>query len=89
MSLTGWRIGGTISLNEITQATSGIRETVWLVISVSVLLALVLIYFNIASILKPLIRLRKATERIAGGDLSEDIGKFRGMRSACWPGISA
>ncbi|WP_342547806.1 methyl-accepting chemotaxis protein [Paenibacillus sp. FSL P2-0089] len=76
--LTGWRIGGTISLNEITQATSGIRETVWLVISVSVLLALVLIYFNIASILKPLIRLRKATERIAGGDLSEDIGEFRG-----------
>ncbi|WP_339311910.1 methyl-accepting chemotaxis protein [Paenibacillus sp. FSL M7-0896] len=76
--LTGWRIGGTISLNEITQATSDIRETVWLVISVSVLLALVLIYFNIASILKPLIRLRKATERIAGGDLSQDIGEFRG-----------
>ncbi|NQX47091.1 methyl-accepting chemotaxis protein [Paenibacillus tritici] len=75
--LTGWRIGGTISLNEITRATSDIRETVWLVISVSVLLALVLIYFNVSSILKPLLRLRRATERIAGGDLSQDIGDFR------------
>ncbi|WP_405104958.1 methyl-accepting chemotaxis protein [Paenibacillus sp. FSL K6-1217] len=76
--LTGWRIGGTISLNEITEATRDIRETVWLVLSVSVLLALVLIYFNISSILKPLIRLRSATEKIAGGDLSQDIGSFRG-----------
>lgn len=72
--LTGWRIGGTISKSEITGATSDIRETVWIVISVSVLLALVLIYLNISSILKPLVRLRRATERIAGGDLSQDIG---------------
>lgn len=75
--LTGWRIGGTISKNEITRATSDIRETVFIVISVSVLLALVLIYFNVSSILKPLMRLRRATELIAGGDLSQDIGDFR------------
>lgn len=75
--LTGWRIGGTISKNEITRATSDIRETVFIVISVSVLLALVLIYLNVSSILKPLVRLRRATELIAGGDLSQDIGDFR------------
>ncbi|OKP85398.1 hypothetical protein A3844_16560 [Paenibacillus helianthi] len=74
--LTGWRIGGTISKNEVTAATSGIRDKALIVISISVLLALVLIYFNVSSILKPLTRLRKATEIIARGDLSEDIGDF-------------
>ncbi|WP_379156945.1 methyl-accepting chemotaxis protein [Paenibacillus sp. sgz5001063] len=74
--LTGWRIGGTISKNEVTAATSGIRDKALIVISISVLLAMVLIYFNVSSILKPLIRLRKATEIIAQGDLSEDIGDF-------------
>ncbi len=75
--LTGWRIGGTISKSEVTAATKGIRDRALIVIAVSVLLALVLIYFNVASILKPLTRLRKATEVIASGDLSEDIGRFR------------
>lgn len=75
--LTGWRIGGTISKDEVTSATEDIRNTVLLVISISVLLALVLIYFNVASILKPLIRLRTATAVIAKGDLSQDIGNFR------------
>ncbi|MBW4082180.1 methyl-accepting chemotaxis protein [Paenibacillus sp. S150] len=74
--LTGWRIGGTISKNEVTAATNGIRDTALLVITISVLLALVVIYFNVSSIVKPLTRLRKATEVIAQGDLSEDIGEF-------------
>lgn len=75
--LTGWRIGGTISIDEVNSATSGIRDTALLVIVVSVLLALVVIYFNIQSILRPLFRLRKATAVIAKGDLSEDMGVFR------------
>lgn len=75
--LTGWRIGGTISKQEVADATAGIRDKVVLVIAVSVLLALVLIYFNVSSIVRPLIRLRKATAAIAKGDLSEDIGVFR------------
>ncbi|WP_052092361.1 methyl-accepting chemotaxis protein [Paenibacillus sp. FSL H7-0357] len=75
--LTGWRIGGTISKQEVADATADIRDKVVLVIAVSVLLALVLIYFNVSSIVRPLIRLRKATAAIAKGDLSEDIGVFR------------
>ncbi|WP_054942339.1 methyl-accepting chemotaxis protein [Paenibacillus ihuae] len=75
--LTGWRIGGTISKSEVSSATSDIRNTAILVIGISVLLALVLIYFNVESILRPLNRLRKATAVIAKGDLSEDIGIFR------------
>ncbi|WNS42569.1 methyl-accepting chemotaxis protein [Paenibacillus sp. MMS20-IR301] len=74
--LTGWRIGGTISKSEVSSATEDIRQTVWLVISVSVLLALFLIYLNVSSILKPLVRLRRATEMISAGDLSQDIGNF-------------
>ncbi|WP_379130099.1 methyl-accepting chemotaxis protein [Paenibacillus sp. sgz500958] len=74
--LTGWRIGGTINKNEVTAATSAIRNTALIVITSSVLLALVLIYFNVRSILSPLLRLRKATEVISRGDLSEDIGSF-------------
>lgn len=75
--LTGWRIGGTISKSEVVSATADIRNTASMVIGISVLLALVLIYFNVESILRPLNRLRKATALIAKGDLSEDIGAFR------------
>lgn len=83
--LTGWRIGGTISVDEVTSATSGIRNTALLVIIVSVLLALIMIYFNIQSILRPLLQLRKATAVIAKGDLSEDIRGSAEMKLACLP----
>jgi methyl-accepting chemotaxis protein len=75
--LTGWRIGGTISKSEVTSATADIRNTAVIVIGISVLLALILIYFNVTSILRPMDRLRRATAVIAKGDLSEDIGAFR------------
>ncbi|WP_410512689.1 methyl-accepting chemotaxis protein [Paenibacillus sp. BR2-3] len=75
--LTGWRIAGTISKDEVVDATKDIRTTAIMVIAISILLALVLIYFNVHSILEPLRRLRKATEVISQGDLSKDIGSFR------------
>lgn len=75
--LTGWRIGGTIDKSEVSGATEEIRQTAFLVIGISVALALILIYINVQSILRPLARLRKATAVIAEGDLSEDIGAFR------------
>lgn len=75
--LTGWRIAGTINKGEVNQATEGIRTTAAVVIAISVLLALVLIYFNVHSILAPIRRLQKATEVISKGDLSEAIGTFR------------
>ncbi|MBY0009357.1 methyl-accepting chemotaxis protein [Paenibacillus typhae] len=75
--LTGWRIGGTIDKSEVSGATEEIRQTAFLVIGISVALALLLIYINVQSILRPLARLRKATAVIAQGDLSQDIGAFR------------
>ncbi|WP_342563407.1 methyl-accepting chemotaxis protein [Paenibacillus sp. FSL R7-0345] len=74
--LTGWRIAGTIDKSEVSGATADIRQTVFLVIGISVVLALLLIYINVQSILRPLGRLRQATAVIAQGDLSEDIGAF-------------
>ncbi|GGF86891.1 methyl-accepting chemotaxis protein McpB [Paenibacillus albidus] len=75
--LTGWRIGGTISQDEVYASTDIIRNTALAVIAVSVLLALFLIYFNVRSILQPLRRLRAATAVIAKGDMSEELGVFR------------
>lgn len=75
--LTGWRIGGTIDKSEVSGATEEIRQTAFVVIGISVALALILIYINVQSILRPLARLRKATAVIAQGDLSEDLGTFR------------
>lgn len=75
--LTGWRIGGTIDKSEVSGATEEIRQTAFLVIGISVALALLLIYINVQSILRPLARLRKATAVIAQGNLSQDIGAFR------------
>lgn len=76
-ALTGWRIAGTISKDEVLTATDDIRNKAFIVIAISVLFALVLIYINVRSILQPIHRLGKATEVIAKGDLSEDIGTFR------------
>ncbi|MBY9077717.1 methyl-accepting chemotaxis protein [Paenibacillus sp. HN-1] len=73
---TGWRIAGTIDKSEISEASVEVRNTVIIVLSLSVLLALVLIVFMIRSLLKPIRRLGHATEVISRGDLSQDIGSF-------------
>ncbi|WP_310551076.1 methyl-accepting chemotaxis protein [Paenibacillus glufosinatiresistens] len=74
---TGWRVGGTISMSEIKEATGGIRDTAIAVVAVSVVIALGLIFLNIRSITRPLERLRAATENISRGDLSKPVGAFR------------
>ncbi|WP_459954302.1 methyl-accepting chemotaxis protein [Paenibacillus pini] len=71
--LTGWKIAAIMDQKEVDQAVSGIRTTVIVVILISVLAALVLIIFNIRSIVNPLGRLSKATERISEGDLREKL----------------
>ncbi|MNM13238.1 Methyl-accepting chemotaxis protein McpB [compost metagenome] len=73
---TGWRIAGTIDKSEISEASVEVRNTVIIVLTLSVLLALVLIVFMIRSLLKPIRRLGQATEVISRGDLSQDIGSF-------------
>lgn len=80
--LTGWKIAGTMYDKEVAGAVSGIRNTVILVISISILAALAIILFNIRSIIKPISALTLATERISKGICGRIWTRRRGMRSA-------
>lgn len=71
--LTGWKIVGSMYEDEIEASAAGIRNAVSIVMVISILAALVIIFLNIRSIIRPIDRLTKATERISQGDLREDI----------------
>ncbi len=71
--LTGWKVAGTLYEAEIQQETVGILWTTLAVIAAMVLVASVLLYFVIRSIVRPLNRLTEGAERIQQGDLTELI----------------
>lgn len=71
--LTGWKLVGGIEMSEITQATRGILYTAIIVITIAILLGALIIYGIIRSIMGPLQQLMSATEKIADGDLTEEI----------------
>ncbi|MNH90665.1 Methyl-accepting chemotaxis protein McpA [compost metagenome] len=71
--LTGWKIIGGIELAEIETATRGILYTTVAVIAAAIILGALLIYGIIRSITVPLRQLMSATEKIADGDLTEEI----------------
>ncbi|MDG0809507.1 methyl-accepting chemotaxis protein [Cohnella rhizosphaerae] len=64
---------GAIELSEISDATRGILYTTIIVIAVTALIGFLLAYGLIRSISAPLKRLMQATERIADGDLTEEV----------------
>jgi methyl-accepting chemotaxis protein len=71
--LTGWKIVGTIDMAEITAATQGILYTTLVVIAIAILLGTLLVFWIIRSITSPLKELMNSTEKIASGDLTEEI----------------
>jgi methyl-accepting chemotaxis protein len=71
--LTGWKIVGSIEMAEIAAATQGILYTTIAVIAVAILLGALLVIWIIRSITSPLKELISVTEKIAGGDLTEEI----------------
>lgn len=71
--LTGWKVMGTIELTEIADATRGILYTTLIVVAATALVGFLLAYWLIRSISAPLKRLMQATERIADGDLTEEV----------------
>ncbi|MFD1175093.1 methyl-accepting chemotaxis protein [Paenibacillus puldeungensis] len=75
--LTGWRIGGTLSQGEVAKETSGIRNTVLLVMLISMLGAGVIVFINVRSVIKPLQRLKHSTKVLGAGDLTEKLDGFR------------
>ncbi|PLT35792.1 chemotaxis protein [Bacillus sp. V5-8f] len=71
--LTGWKVVGTLYNDEITKAAQPISNKTILVLSISLIVGFVLIFFIIASITKPLRSLVTASEKIGQGDLTEEI----------------
>ncbi|TJY42600.1 methyl-accepting chemotaxis protein [Cohnella pontilimi] len=71
--LTGWKIIATIEMSEIAGATQGILYTTLTVIALAIFVGTALIYLIIRSITTPLQNLMYATEKIASGDLTEEI----------------
>ncbi|WEK54629.1 MAG: methyl-accepting chemotaxis protein [Candidatus Cohnella colombiensis] len=71
--LTGWKIIGAIELSEISDATRNILYTTVMVIVISILIGALLLIWILRSITSPLTRLIGATEKIANGDLTEEI----------------
>ncbi|UUZ90289.1 methyl-accepting chemotaxis protein [Paenibacillus sp. P25] len=71
--LTGWKIIGTIELSEITEATRGILYTTLGVIAAAIVIGLLLALWIVKSITVPLKQLMGSTEKIAGGDLTEEV----------------
>lgn len=74
---TGWRIGGTMSQDEVADATEGIRNTALLVVLASVLGAAVIVYMNVRSVVRPLRKLNEATAILGKGDLTQRLDSFR------------
>lgn len=71
--LTGWKLIGTIEMSEIAAATRGILYTTLIVVAVSLALGILLMIWLVRKITVPLERLIGVTERIADGDLTEQI----------------
>ncbi|GGO05605.1 methyl-accepting chemotaxis protein [Saccharibacillus kuerlensis] len=71
--LTGWKIVGVINESEIAAANRGILVTTISVIAAAIVLGMLLTWWVVRSINIPLKRLVGATQRIANGELSEEI----------------
>ncbi|AZK48122.1 methyl-accepting chemotaxis protein [Paenibacillus lentus] len=72
-ALTGWKIGGTIYLSEIDDATKPIIYNTLLTGIVCLLVGFVFIYFMIQSIIKPIRRLKEQAQSVSEGDLTQVI----------------
>ncbi|MBA9085472.1 methyl-accepting chemotaxis protein [Fontibacillus solani] len=75
--ISGWRIGGTISEDEVKEDTKEIRDTAIFVVLASVLAAAVIIFLNVRSVTVPLRKLKEATAVLGKGDLTKRLDSFR------------
>ncbi|NGZ77548.1 methyl-accepting chemotaxis protein [Saccharibacillus alkalitolerans] len=70
---TGWKIVGVINKSEIAAANHGILITTVIIIVAAVVLGMLLTWWVVRSINNPLKKLVRATQKIAGGELSEEV----------------
>lgn len=71
--LTGWKIGGTLYLSEVDEATRPILISTLLTIAGCLVAGIIIVYFLIRSIIKPILKLKEQAVNVSGGDLTQDI----------------
>lgn len=71
--LTGWKIIGAIEMSEVANATKGILYTTIAVIAIAIIIGVMLALWIVRSITTPLKQLIHTTEKIAAGNLTEEI----------------
>jgi methyl-accepting chemotaxis protein len=71
--LTGWKIGGTLYLSEVNEAARPILISTLLTIVGCLVVGIIIVYFLIRSIIKPIIKLKEQAINVSAGDLTQDI----------------
>ncbi|RPJ99126.1 hypothetical protein BSBH6_03957 [Bacillus subtilis] len=71
--LTGWKIGGTMYLDEIHEAAQPVLHLALIVLAAAIILGIIVMTFVIRSITTPLKQLVGSSKRISEGDLTETI----------------
>ncbi|MCM3636677.1 methyl-accepting chemotaxis protein [Sporosarcina luteola] len=71
--LSGWKIGGSLYESEVGNAAAPILKTTTIVIVIALLIGILIVYFVIQSVLRPIQDLRNKAITISHGDLTEEI----------------
>ncbi|MES9689482.1 methyl-accepting chemotaxis protein, partial [Bacillus sp. JJ353] len=71
--LTGWKIGGTMFTDEITDAAQPVFNMAAIVLAAAIVLGGILVYFIVRAISKPLNQLVSSAKSISNGDLTQKI----------------
>lgn len=69
--LTGFKIAGTMSLNEVNQDSNPILKTTFFVIGLFIIIGAIISYFVVQSIMRPLNEMIAVTEKVGEGDLTQ------------------
>ncbi|MFT0801085.1 methyl-accepting chemotaxis protein [Bacillus swezeyi] len=70
---TGWKIGGTMYIDEVREASQPVLHAALITLVISIVLGLILMVFMIRSITRPLSELVSSAKNISGGDLTQTI----------------
>jgi methyl-accepting chemotaxis protein len=71
--LTGWKIAGTMNVEEATQKAEPILFTTLVMISIFIIIGILVSYVIVLSITKPLKKLVLLTEKVSDGDLTQEF----------------
>ncbi|OMP67993.1 methyl-accepting chemotaxis protein [Domibacillus epiphyticus] len=71
--LTGWKIGGSVELSEVSEAASPILKKTVLVIVIAMIIGAFFVFLIVKSIIRPLIGLKEKAITVSKGDLTENI----------------